>query len=440
MIGERIEVNIAGGLDVALPRMVHIRQKFKTQKVDNVSATVAAEFKRPELRAKVKPGMSIAVGVGSRGIANIAECTKQVIAELKAVGAKPFVFPAMGSHGGATAEGQQQVLTDYGVTENYVGCPIRSSLEVVQLGSVDGMPVYMDKLASEADGFAFVCRIKPHTNFRAPIESGIVKMMTIGMGKITGCTELHTYGMDSFPELLPKAARFIVSTKNFLFGVGMVENAADETALIEAVPAEQLWEREPVLQQKAKDMMARICFDEVDVLVIEHMGKNISGSGFDPNITGRNARFIEWNMKPLVKKIVVLGLTPETHGNATGVGSADVITMRLYKEIDIAKTYTNIIASTYLDGAGIPMIMNTDEDAIKLAAKTVVRIKPQDTKIVRIRNTLELVDIQVSEPLMAQVRARPEQFEIVGQPEPLKFDAKGTLYPMLAPHREAAHA
>lgn len=439
MIGDRIEVNIAGGLDIRLPRMVHIRQKFKTQKVDNIAQAVTEQFKRPEVRAKVKPGMSIAVGVGSRGIANIAECTRQVIAELKALGAKPFVFPAMGSHGGATAEGQRQVLEDYGVTENFIGCPIRSSLEVVQLGTLEGMPVYMDKTASEADGFAFVCRIKPHTNFRAPIESGIVKMMAIGMGKITGATELHTNGMDAFGELLPKAARFIMSKKNFLIGVGMVENAADETALIEAVPAEQLWEREPVLQAKAKQMMARICFDEVDVLVIEHMGKNISGSGFDPNITGRNARFIEWNMQPLVKKIVVLGLTPETHGNATGVGSADVITMRLYKEIDIAKTYTNIIASTYLDGGGIPMIMNTDADAIRLAAKTVVRKKPEDTRIVRIRNTLELIDIQVSEPLMGEVRARPEQFEIVGEPEAFKFDGKGTLYPMLAPHREAAH-
>ena len=439
MIGDRIEVNIAGGLDIRMPRMVHIRQKFKTEKVANIGQTVAAQFQRPAVRAKVKPGMSIAVGVGSRGIANIAECTKHVIAELKALGAQPFVFPAMGSHGGATAEGQRQVLEDYGVTESTIGCPIRSSLEVVQLGSIDGMPVYMDKTASQADGFALVCRIKPHTNFRAPIESGIVKMMTIGMGKITGATELHTNGMDAFGELLPKAARFIMSKKNFLFGVGMVENAADETAIIEAVPAEELWEREPALQAKAKAMMARICFDEVDVLVIEHMGKNISGSGFDPNITGRNARFIEWNMKPLVKKIAVLGLTPETHGNATGVGSADVITMRLYKEIDIAKTYTNIIASTYLDGGCIPMIMNTDEDAIRLAAKTVVRTKPEDTRIVRIRNTLELIDIHVSEPMMGEVRARPEQFEIVGEPAPFKFDAKGTLYPMLAPHREAAH-
>jgi hypothetical protein len=186
-------------------------------------------------------------------------------------------------------------------------------------------------------------------------------------------------------------------------------------------------------------MMARLFFDEIDVLIIEHMGKNISGAGFDPNITGRNNRFIEWNMQPLVKKIVVLGLTPETHGNATGVGLADVIPMRLYKEIDLAKTYTNVIASTYLDGALIPMIMNTDEECIRLAIKTVVRTKPQDTKVVRIRNTLELVDIHVSEPLMAQVRASPDKFEIVGQPEAFRFDSKGTLYPMLAPHREAAH-
>lgn len=440
MIGDRIEVNIAGGLDIELPRMVHVRQKFKTQKVASVSQTVAEQFKRAEVRAGIKPGMRIALGVGSRGIANIAECVKQVVAELKTLGAEPFVFPAMGSHGGATAEGQRQVLEDYGVVESYVGCPIRSSLEVVELGQVDGMPVYMDKLASEADGFAFVCRIKPHTNFRAPIESGIVKMMTIGMGKITGATELHTYGMDSFGELLPKAARFIMSKKRFLFGVGMVENAADETALIEAVPAEQLWEREPVLQAKAKEMMARLYFDEVDVLIIETMGKNISGSGFDPNITGRNSRFIEWNMKPLVKKIAVLGLTPETHGNATGLGLADVITMRLYKELDITKTYTNVIASTYLDGAVIPMIMNTDEDAIRLAVKTVVRVKPEDCRIVRIRNTLELVDIQVSEPLMAQVRANPSLFEVVGEPQPLKFDARGVIYPMLAPAHEKAHA
>ncbi|MEO8629310.1 MAG: hypothetical protein ABI612_14595 [Betaproteobacteria bacterium] len=439
MIGDRIEVNIAGGLDIPLPRMVHIRQKFATPKVASVQQTVVDQFKRPEVRAKVKPGMTIAVGVGSRGIANIGDCAKQVIAELKALGAKPFIFPAMGSHGGATAEGQREVLESYGITESFVGCPIQAQMDVVELGKVDGMPVYMDKLAAAADGIVLVCRIKPHTNFRAPIESGIVKMMTIGMGKIIGATELHTNGMDMFGELLPKAAKFIMSKKNFLIGVAMVENAADETTLIEAVPAEQLFEREPILQAQAKNSMPRIYFDEVDVLIVEHIGKNISGAGMDPNITGRNNRFIEWEAKPLVKKIVVLGLTPETHGNACGIGCADVTTMRLYKEIDIPKTYANIIASTYLDGGMIPMIMNTDEDAIRLAVKTVVRVKPQDVKIVRIRNTLELVDIQVSEPLMKLVRANPSQFEVVGEPEALKFDAKGILYPMLGKHHETAH-
>ncbi|MBK8016310.1 MAG: DUF2088 domain-containing protein [Betaproteobacteria bacterium] len=441
MIGDRIEVNIAGGLDVPLPRMVHVRQKFALPRVENVSRTVAAEFLRPEVRAKVKPGMTIAVGCGSRGINNIAECAKQVIAELKALGAKPFIFPAMGSHGGATAEGQHEVLEGYGITEDFVGCPIRSQMDVVEVGKLpDGMPVYMDKLASEADGVVVVCRVKPHTNFRAPIESGIVKMLTIGMGKIVGATELHTQGMDKFGELLPAAASLIMARKNILLGVAMVENAADETAIIEAVPAEKIFEREPVLQAKAKEMMARLQFDEIDVLVVERIGKNISGSGMDPNITGRNCRLVEWNMKPFVKKIAVLGLTPETHGNATGMGAADVITMRLYKDLDIAKTYANIITSTYLDGAGIPLIMNTDAEAIQLAVKTVVRVKPQDTKVVRIANTLEIMDIHVSEPMLPFIKANPSMFEVMGEPEPFKFDAKGTLYPMLGRHHEHATA
>lgn len=437
MIGERIEVNIAGGLDIPLPRMVHVRQKFQTPKLDSVTKAVVEQFKRPEVRGKVKSGMSIAVGCGSRGINNIAECAKAVVGELKALGAKPFIFPAMGSHGGATAEGQREVLEGYGITEDYVGCPIRSSMEVVELGTLDhGMPVYMDKHAAEADAVVIIPRIKPHTNFRAPIESGIVKMLTIGMGKIVGATTLHTDGMDTFGELLPKAAKLIMAKKNFLFGVAMVENAADETAIIEVVPAEQVFDREPVLLAKAKELMPRLQFDEIDVLVVEKIGKNISGSGMDPNITGRNCRFVEWNMKPFVKKIAVLGLTPETHGNATGLGAADVITMKLYKEIDIAKTYANIITSTYLDGGAIPIVMNTDEEAIRLAVKTVVRVKPQDTKIVRIANTLEVVDIHVSEPMLPLIKANPSKFEIIGAPEAFKFDAKGNLYPMLAGHKE----
>jgi hypothetical protein len=410
-------------------------------RLDSVSAAVVAEFRKPEVRNKIKPGMTIAVGVGSRGVNNIAECAKAVIAEIKSLGAEPFVFPAMGSHGGATAEGQKEVLDGYGVTEEFVGCPIRSSMDVVEIGKADdGMPVYMDKHAADADAVALICRIKPHTNFRAPIESGIVKMLTIGMGKIIGATTLHTYGMDMFGELLPKTAQIIMAKKKFLFGVAMVENAADETAVVEVVPQEQVLEREPALQAKAKELMPRLQFDEIDVLVVEKIGKNISGSGMDPNITGRNCRFVEWDMKPFVKKIAVLGLTPETHGNATGLGAADVITMNLYKEVDIGKTYANIITSTYLDGGAIPIIMNTDQEAIQLAVKTVVRVKPEDTKVVRIATTLDVVDIHVSEPMLPFIKANPSLFEIVGELEPFKFDNKGGLYPMLAPHREHATA
>jgi acyl-CoA synthetase (AMP-forming)/AMP-acid ligase II len=431
MIGDRIETNIAGGLEFPIPRMVEVRQKFTTTKLDDITGAVNDQFKRAETKGKVKPGMRVAVGCGSRGIANIAEAAKAVVDNLKALGAKPFIFPAMGSHGGATSEGQRGVLEGYGITEATMGCPVKSEMDVVEVGKLpDGMPVYQDKNANGADGVVLVCRVKPHTNFRAPIESGIVKMMTIGMGKIIGASTLHSNGMDTFATLLPDAARLIVSKINFMFGVALLENAHDETAMIEAVAAETLFTREAELQAIAKQMMPRIKFDEVDVLIVEQIGKNISGAGMDPNITGRNSRQADWNVKPDVKKIVVLGLTPETHGNACGMGSADVITMRLYKEIDIGVTYANIITSTYLDGGAIPLIMNTDHDAIHLACKSVVRIKPADLKIVRILDTLHVSQIQISEALYREALKSPNDFDILGALEPLRFDARARLVPM----------
>jgi Lactate racemase N-terminal domain len=437
MIPDRIETNIAGGLDFALPRMVSVRQKFKASKLASVTQAVNDQFKRPEVRATVKPGMTVAVGCGSRGINNIAESAKAVVDNLKALGAKPFIFPAMGSHGGATAQGQREVLEGYGITEASMGCPVRSDMDVAELGKLpSGMPVYQDKHANGADGVVLVCRVKPHTNFRAPIESGIVKMISIGMGKIVGATTLHTEGMDRFGTLLPEAAKLIMSKINFMFGVAMVENAHDDTALVEAVPAEAVFTREAELQAMAKQLMPRIKFDAIDVLVVEQIGKNISGSGMDPNITGRNCRGTEWDMKPVVKKIAVLGLTPETHGNATGLGSADVITMRLYKEMDVGFTYANVITSTYLDGAAIPIIMNNDHDAIALAVKSTPRVKPADCRIVRIRSTLELAEIQVSEPMLKEVLARPDEFDVLGDPAAFKFDLRGDLLPM----RVLAHA
>jgi len=408
MIGDRIEVNIAGGLDIPLPKMVPVHVTFDAQKVEHIDQTVAEQFKNPQVREKVKSGQTIAIGCGSRGIANIAEVAKAVVAEIKALGGNPFIFPAMGSHGAATAEGQKQVLERYGITEDYVGCPLRAPMEVEQLDTLaDGTRIYMDRYAAEADGVVLISRIKPHTNFRAPIESGVVKMMTIGMGKIIGATELHYHGMDAFKELLPNAARAIISKKPFLFGVGLVENANEEITIIEAIPAETLFDREPQLLSRSRELMAKLLIDDIDVLVIEEIGKDVSGAGFDPNVTGRNFRDIPWSGPPDVQKIVCLDLTGKTRGNATGLGAADVITMTLYQKMDLAPTYANIITSTYLDGAAIPMIMNTDEEAIRLAVKTLRKIKPQDARIVHVKNTLELTDIHVSEPLMAQVEAHP---------------------------------
>ena len=428
MIGDRIEVNIAGGPDVELPRMVRVRQKFKTPTLENVAAAVTAQFDNPDIRERIKPGMRIAVGCGSRGIANVAECAGTVVAELKALGAEPFIFPAMGSHGSASAQGQIKVLDSLGINEQTMGCPIVSSMDVVELGQLDnGMPVYFDKHAAEADAVVLVCRVKVHTNFRAPIESGIIKMLVIGMGKIAGASAVHWHGFDSFKELLPKAGQLIMAQKKFLFGVAMVENAAEQTALVEIVPGEKVLEREPELLALSKELMPRLQFDEIDVLVVDRMGKNITGGGMDPNITGRNTRATEWENKPDIKKIAVLGLTPETDGNATGLSAADVITMRLYRDFDAGKTYANVIAATLLDAAAIPMIMNTDKEAVQLATKTVLRTLPQDARIVHIANTLEIIEIDVSEALLPYIEANPAMFDVVGELAPFDFDPEGNL-------------
>jgi hypothetical protein len=252
-------------------------------------------------------------------------------------------------------------------------------------------------------------------------------MLSIGIGKINGATTYHTHGMDMFPTLLPMVRDVNLKARNILFGVGIIENAYDKTAAIELMPGETIGEREPFLQEMAKRNMPRISFSEIDVLVIEEMGKNISGAGFDPNITGRG-RSPDWVADPLVKKIVVLGLTPQSHGNATGIGSADVISMRLYQQMDVGATYANVITSMSLGGAAIPLIMNTDREAISLAVKSVVRVKPEDCRIVHIRNTLDLAEIRVSEPMLKEVKANPARFEIRSTAQPFDFDADGTLY------------
>ena len=428
MISDNIDVKIAGGLDFPLGKMVRVKQNFEAPIIDDIPRVIAEEFKKEAIVRTIKAGQTIAVGCGSRGIANIDVITRAVISELKAAGAQPFIFPCMGSHGAATAEGQKNVLEGYGITEEAIGVPIRATMETVIVGHLtDGTPVHMDANAANADGIVVINRIKPHTAFRGATESGLTKMLAIGIGKIVGAATYHQHGMDMFPSLLPKVRDVNIKARNVMFGVGVVENAYDQTAVIEIIPAHKIGEREPFLQDLAKRNMPKLNFTDIDVLVIDEMGKNISGAGYDPNITGRNRRAVEWNNELTVQKIVVLGLTPESHGNATGIGGADVTTMRLYRSIDIGATYANVITSMNLDGAAIPIVMNTDREAIALAVKTVVRKKVDECRIVRIKNTLSLGQIDISENMISEIQDKPDLFEVISTPSELLFDAQFKL-------------
>ncbi len=420
---DNFKINISGNLDFSLPEMVEVKQKFEPRGLQNISETIFNEMKREEIKSLIAPGSKIAIGVGSRGVANISKVVESLVSSIKNLGGNPFIFPAMGSHGGGTAEAQESLLAGYNVTEESVGAPIVSSMEtlvVTEMG--DGTLVHMDRNAYDADGVILVNRIKPHTSFRGDIESGIVKMMTIGMGKINGASMLHgSYPMADFGTHLPRVAKKLLPNINFLFGVGLVEDAYDDTAIIECIPKDSLFEREKVLQSKAKLFMGRLYIDNIDVLVIDEIGKEISGAGCDPNVTGRNMRGVSGFDKPTVNKIVLLDLTKATNGNATGFSSADVITQRLLNKVDFSVTYANVIASTYLEGGKIPIPMKTSEDALRLAIKTLNGIDPMNARVVRIKNTLELSEISISESLLSEARNN-ELIEVVGEPKKIEFN------------------
>ncbi len=416
---------------IELPRMSSVRQIFPSARVESVSRSLREAFLARAPFSRIGPGMSIAVACGSRGIANLAECVAALIAELKRLGTHPFVFPAMGSHAGASAEGQAALLARHGIDEAAIGCPVRSCMETVLIGRTEtGVDVFMDRLAAAADAIIPVARVKPHTNFRGRVESGLAKMLAVGMGKETGASRLHERGFDEFPSLLPAVAEIVLGSRNIPFGVALVENAAYDTAHLEIVPGESILEREPRLLDMARSLMARLHFGEIDVLVIDRIGKEISGAGMDTNVTGRNVRGISWDGITTVSKIVVLGLDPRSEGNATGIGQADIITARLLGEIDLDSTYRNTITAKYLDGAAIPLVAATDRDAISIAAATLVRRTPAQARIVRILDTATLGSIQVSEALVPYVRERTDLFGIPSHPRWMCFDADGALAPM----------
>ena len=415
---------------VSLPRMVRVKQLLDHShyEPEEIPAIVHAQLDRPEMRARIKPGMSVAVTCGSRGVANIAVITKSIVDFVKECGGKPFVFPSMGSHGGATAEGQTGILTGYGVTEEFLGCPIRSSMEVVQVGTRpdNGWPVYVDRYAAEADGIILCGRVKAHTAFRGPYESGILKMAVIGMGKQKGAEQVHQDGFLKMGTDLPIIARVIFDKTNILGAVALGENAFDETCIIEGLLGEEVFDREPDILTRTKARLGKIFFDNLDVLVVDRIGKDISGDGMDPNITGRFAVPHVQGEKN-VQHIAVLDLTEETHGNGNGLGLSDVTTARLVNKIDVDATYPNVVTSTVLCTPRIPLFARSDEDCIKIALRTCNFIDREHPRIVHIQDTMRLEEIEISEAMLEEARSNPN-IEILSEPTPWPFDENGNLW------------
>ena len=413
-----------------LPRMVRVKQLFDHShfEPEEIPAVVRARLDRPEMRERIRPGMSVAITCGSRGVANIAIITKAIVDFVKKCGGEPFVFPAMGSHGGATAEGQTEILAGYGVTEAFLGCPIRSSMEVVQVGNRkdNGWPVYVDRNAAEADGIILCGRVKAHTAFRGPYESGILKMAVIGMGKQKGAEQVHQDGFREMGYDLPQIAKVIFENTNILGALALGENAFDETCIIEGLLKEEVFDREPEILKRTKERLGKIYFDDIDVLVVDRIGKDISGDGMDPNITGRFAvPHVKGDRN--VQHIAVLDLTEETHGNCNGLGLSDVTTARLVNKIDVDATFPNVVTSTVLCTPRIPLFTRTDEECIKIALRTCNFIDRDNPRIVHIEDTMRLEEIFISEAMLEEARNNPN-IEILSEPEAWQFDEQGNLW------------
>ena len=412
---------------VQLPRMAVVRQRFDSAHIADIPAAVARELSQPWLSAAIKPEMSIAITVGSRGIASIALIVREIVRNLKALGAQPFLIPAMGSHGGATADGQRQVLEGYGITEEHVGAPIRATMETRVIGrSRGGQPVHLDRYAAEADGIIVVGRVKPHTAFRGEFESGLMKMMAIGMGKQRGAEICHAEGFGKMAERVYDFGTTVLANAKILFGVAIIENAYDRVAGIEAIPKEEIESREPTLLQEARLLMPRILFPEFDVLVVDTIGKNFSGDGADPNITGTYCTPYA-SGGPTFQRYVVLDISDETHGNSLGVGMADVTTKRLFDKTDFDAGYPNALTSRVLKTVKMPMVLANDRQAIQAAVFACVDLGPKGAKIVRIPDTSHMEEIRISEALLPEAEANPA-VEIVEAPKEPVFDEAGNLF------------
>ena len=388
--------------------LTKIRQHFSKNSIADVKEEFLKELLK--LRSLVKPDANIALAVGSRGIKNLALVVKETAEFIKENKAYPFIIPAMGSHGDATAEGQAEILAGYGISEKTIGVPVRSSIEVIELTQGDSpIPVFMDKNAYESDGVILINRIKPHTDFHSKFESGLVKMSVIGLGKVKQASAIHRYGVYGLSDLIPLTAKQILSTGKILGGIAIVENAYDETLLINVLKANEFFDQEPVLLDIARKNMPSFPINDIDVLIVDQMGKDISGVGIDPNIIGRiKIAGQQEPEKPEIKAIMVSDLTSNSHGNAIGIGLTDVITKRLFDKIDFSSTYTNVVTSTFLERGKVPVVARDDKEAFEIALRSCGYLKEGEEKIIRIKDTLHLDEMYISKAIVEMINAAAE--------------------------------
>jgi hypothetical protein len=381
-------------------QLIKIRQHFINNSLTDIEGELSKELLR--LRPLIKPGSNIAIAIGSRGIRNLVLIVKEVVKFIKGNNAFPFIIPAMGSHGDATADGQAEILAGYGISENTIGVPVRSSMEVIELPRGDSpVPVFMDKNAYKSYGVILINRIKPHTDYHGKYESGLVKMSVIGLGKEKQASAVHCYGVYGLSVLIPLAAKQIFSTGKILGGIGLVENAYDDTMLVKGLKANEFFEQEPGLLEIARKNMPALPVNDIDVLIIDQMGKDISGVGIDPNIIGRiKIAGQKEPDKPSVKAIILSDLTDGSHGNAIGVGLSDVITKKLYDKIDFSSTYINGVTSSFLERIKIPVVAGNDKEAFEIALRSCGYIKRGEEKIIRIKDTLHLDEMYISKPIL----------------------------------------
>ncbi|HHW08638.1 MAG TPA: DUF362 domain-containing protein [Firmicutes bacterium] len=431
----------------AFPQWVAVRQHLHLPEVTDCRRELATKLEAGDIRKSIRPGMKVAIACGSRGIANIVEVVSTLGQKLKEWGAEPFIVPAMGSHGAATAAGQARYLEELGLRAEQTGLVIKATMETVHLGSIpQGHEVFFDRIAHAADAVIPVCRIKPHTSFTGPIESGAAKMLTIGLGKQKGAESLHRGGFPHLSARIQEAARLILAQVNVPFAVCLVENAACRTALLELIEGRNILTKEPLLLKEARRLMGRLPFAELDVLLVGRIGKDISGLGMDPYVTGRFA-VPELTAGIQVYKLAVLDLSPKSHGNALGIGLADIITYRLFSQIDFAATYMNVLTSSVFNSAKLPLVMPTDRAATALALLTSGCPNPAAARLVYIKDTKSIEEFYISTALLperpgpggpaaapglaAQGLAAPgftvPEIEVLGAPQPMTFDGPGRL-------------